>query len=297
MVTLYAIVWVAIGFAFFIYCLAFIKVWRHRHELTGLFNPFNEDPFGGTVTTDIEIVRTSMHPPPSGTYNPGQRSDSETGAPPIPGIEDPERPNAFDPYSVNVEVGPQDDSLTRYPSRPEVFRVRSLTRNHAMNETNPDAWLYARVAFLFFCALLISWVPSSINRLYSLIHPDRLNFGLNYTETLVLPLQGFWNACVYITASQTAVKNLFRSMARKPALPRRNDYLDSSRLDKASGDNGALTKGVNKGVGKVAAGLSKSGKDDGRMDRFASTRPTRRERERLGSDVSSVTSLTPAHHR
>ena len=64
--------------------------------------------------------------------------------------------NNFDPYSVNVEVGEQE----RRPStRPEPFNVvRTWTRNAALQETNPEAWLYARVAFLFFCALLISWV-------------------------------------------------------------------------------------------------------------------------------------------
>ncbi|KAL9126443.1 MAG: hypothetical protein Q9217_004499 [Psora testacea] len=234
--TLYGIVWVAIFFAFCIYCLAFIKVWRNRHELSGLFNPFNEDPFTGTKTTDIVIFHSSMHPSSSDTKTSGYRINSETSLPPIPRTEATGMQDRFYPYSVNVEAGPQDDDPDHRPSRPEILRVRSLTRNHALKETNPDAWLYARAAFLFFCALLICWVPSSINRLYSVAYPYRLNFGLNYTVTVMLPLQGFCNACVYIITSQTAVQNLIRSIMGKPELPTKNGYINSGGLDAASGD-------------------------------------------------------------
>lgn len=279
MATLYGIVWVAILFAFAIYCLAFTKIWRNRHELRGLFNPFNEDPFGGTITTQIDITRESRRPSTTTAY----AADAEAA---IPGTE----PNGgFDPYSVAVEVGPQDDKLRR-PSRPEVFRVRSLTRTAALSETNPDAWLYARVAFLFFCALLISWVPSSINRLYSLANPNKLNFGLNYTETLVLPLEGFWNALVYIITSQTACRNLWRSVrGRHELLPRKN----SGGFDGASGTGGGGGLGKALPLGKLGAVGGAGGGGKGRVDRFVS----RRESVRLDSDVTSFTSLTQAHHR
>ena len=162
--TLYGIVWLAILFAFIIYALAFSKVWRQRHELHGLFNPFNEDPFAHT-TVKTEITITSMPMPTNsisegkvdGAVEPGlnntlfqcnsEQDDAASGIEPAK--------QDFDPYSVDVEVG---ENKRRPSTRPEVFQMRDLTRRHALHETNPDAWLYARVAFLFFCALLISWV-------------------------------------------------------------------------------------------------------------------------------------------
>ncbi|KAL9102954.1 MAG: hypothetical protein Q9163_001941 [Psora crenata] len=295
-VTLYGIVWFALFFAFCIYCLAFIKVWRNRHDLSGFFNPFNEDPFAGTITTDIEIVRTSVHPSPPSSESANYRSNPLAGLPQMPGMEHDATSNAFDPYSVNVEVGIQDEESGRRPSRPEMFRVRSLTRNHALAETNPDAWLYARVAFLFFCALLISWVPSSINRLYSLAHPDDLQYGLNYTEALVLPLQGFWNACVYIITSQTAVRNLLRSIIGKPELSRKNVYAGGNGLEAANGDKRRdLTRGTSKGFGRLTPGRNKIGKGEAKKHERLGSLGT--ERIRLGSDTSSVTSLTVAHHQ
>lgn len=192
--------------------MAFAKVWRNRDELSGLFNPFNENPFEGIITTEIDVTSYARRPSEPGPISPDE-------ATPI-SIASPMREYEFDPYSVNVEVGrPRPDRKT---SAAEMFKVRSLTRNHALRESNPDAWLYARVAFLFFCSLLICWVPSSINRLYSIANPNRLVFWLNYIETLVLPLQGFFNAVIYIITSQTACRNLWRSMTGAQQLPRKS---------------------------------------------------------------------------
>ena len=177
--TLYGIVWVALLFAFTIYALAFTKVWRHRHELHGLFNPFNEDPFAHTtVTTEISVVSAPM-PITSEDYenNPGAGGEARGEQPrfnhdifALDSEQDPintlsggvdQKRQGFDPYTVDVEVGDNrvDAEGRRPPStRPQVFQMRDLTRQHALRETNADAWLYARVAFLFFCALLISWV-------------------------------------------------------------------------------------------------------------------------------------------
>jgi hypothetical protein len=52
-------------------------------------------------------------------------------------------------------------------------------------------WSYYKCALLFFIALLIIWVPSSINRVYSLIFPEKASFGLSPVPGVVLPLQGF----------------------------------------------------------------------------------------------------------
>lgn len=65
---------------------------------------------------------------------------------------------------------------------------------------------------------------------------------LNYTETLVLPLQGFWNAVVYIITSQTACRNLYRSLVGKPELPRKN-------MDGSGGASGAYGASFHSGGG------------------------------------------------
>jgi hypothetical protein len=244
-----------------IYIMAFIKVWHNRHELKGLFNPFNENPFEGIITTEISVTTYARRPSEPNPMPPKEDLPLAYASP----MRDPD----FDPYSVNIEVGrPRVDRNT---STADMFKVRSLTRNHALSETNPEAWLYARVAFLFFCSLLICWVPSSINRLYSIANPKILVFGLNYTETLVLPLQGFFNAVIYIVTSQTASRNLWRSMTGAQELPRKNSTVTGSSVSR-------------KVDSKLRMGLSKA---DTKMERFTS----RRTSDRSDRDASSITSL------
>ncbi|TVY15055.1 hypothetical protein LARI1_G007555 [Lachnellula arida] len=195
-VFLYAIVWAAIVFAFAVYAMAGKVIWNKRRHLDGFLNPLNENPFTQIVTTEIEITHQERFI---------VKEDDETQI-------TSERPKHFDPYSVNVQVDP-----TAQPGRPmpAPMRMRGITRDIAESETNPDAWLYARVAFLFFLALLITWVPSSVNRVYAMANPGVTNFALNYVSSLVFPLQGFWNVIVYIVTSQQACRRLWSSMTRR----------------------------------------------------------------------------------
>lgn len=57
-----------------------------------------------------------------------------------------------------------------------------------------------------------SQVPSSINRVYSLVHPDLVSVPFTYASGVVLPLMGFWNSVIYITTSWTPCKMLFRGL-------------------------------------------------------------------------------------
>lgn len=147
MATLYGFVWIAIFLAFAVYCMAARTVWRKRKELPGFLNPLNEDPFKNTITTEIDIVSC-----PRENISPALRLEDDPRSFPLhyPGEN-------YDPYSVDVKVGEQDNK--RRPSMPtELMRIRSLTRTAAENEINGEAWLYARTSFLFFLALLVTWV-------------------------------------------------------------------------------------------------------------------------------------------
>lgn len=173
-----------------------LSQWSNRRHLDGFLNPVNENPFANIVTTDIDI-----------TYE--QRPElkhigSQEG---IISHED----SHVDPYSVNVEVGPRPSSNSIRPL-PAAMRLRSLSRAAAESKPNTEAWLYARVAVLFFMALLITWLPSSANRLYGLVNPAKINFPLNYISSFVFPLQGFWNAIVYIITAKTACRQLWKRL-------------------------------------------------------------------------------------
>jgi hypothetical protein len=78
-------------------------------------------------------------------------------------------------------------------------------RRHATMEANNAAWSYTKVAVLFFTALLVTWIPSTANRVYSMIQTQQLSPQLQFASSFVLPLQGFWNGIIYATTSWGAV--------------------------------------------------------------------------------------------
>jgi len=65
----------------------------------------------------------------------------------------------YNPYENNAHVD-VPSPLKQHIIMPSLMRVRSLTRDAAEVSVDPEAWLYARVAFLFFITLLTTWDSS-----------------------------------------------------------------------------------------------------------------------------------------
>ncbi|KAF3035612.1 hypothetical protein E8E11_003040 [Didymella keratinophila] len=82
-----------------------------------------------------------------------------------------------------------------------VFRPAEHAAHIQRRKETTEAFRYFKSALLLCVALVVVWVPSSINRLYQLAHPDHPSYALNFISALVLPTQGFWNAVIYAHAS------------------------------------------------------------------------------------------------
>ncbi|KAL8831521.1 MAG: hypothetical protein Q9191_000830 [Dirinaria sp. TL-2023a] len=215
---LYGFMWIAVMIAMIIYLRAGRDVWRKRDALDGFLNPFNEAPFTSVIMT-TEVTITSEERNPSLSNLEVQEDDKSRLA------------GTYDAYTVNIELGqPRRPGLPSRPSRPAVFRIPSVTRAAALSEANADAFLYARVAFLFFIALLITWVPSSVNRAYALAHPNHINFGLNFTSAIVFSSQGMLNCLVYMATSQSACRRMWKKLLGKQKAPtRKENYMAYTR--------------------------------------------------------------------
>ena len=88
--------------------------------------------------------------------------------------------------------------------RPTLFgELRSVASKASLRlkRLDPVKMAYLRTSFIFAFAVLITWIPSSINRLYSLTNEGRISFELSVASGCVLPLQGVWNAIIYLTTS------------------------------------------------------------------------------------------------
>lgn len=84
------------------------------------------------------------------------------------------------------------------PPRPSSAATQHRRSHLKKAVGNEAAFLYLKVAFLMFIALFVVWVPSTCNRLYQFVHKDKPSFALNIISAIVLPLQGAWNATIYI---------------------------------------------------------------------------------------------------
>ena len=80
---------------------------------------------------------------------------------------------------------------------------------------NEVAVAYLKVAFLMFVALFVVWVPSTCNRLYQFFHKDQPNYALNIISAIVLPLQGAWNATIYIYTTRSECMRAYASVKSK----------------------------------------------------------------------------------
>lgn len=125
--------------------------------------------------------------PPGPTTIPGPHNSPTTPTTPITPIT----------TGGGAAAHPQQQQQQHYKSR----RKAAIDANNA-------AWSYTKVAMLFFTAMLVTWIPSSANRLYSLAVSGQISLPLEYMSAFVLPLQGFWNAIIYCTTSWKACKML-----------------------------------------------------------------------------------------
>ncbi|MCJ1283037.1 hypothetical protein MMC26_002364 [Xylographa opegraphella] len=190
----YGPAWVSILIIFIIYIWAGIEIFEKRRQLRTFKHAVPEvtiiaNPFTSYVTTEVEI--TSEVNPNTTRLSPQPYNLEED----VPGY-------GFSAYVVKVERGQQR------PESPLVQDIHSRQQSIAM-EANTAAWGYLKCAMLFFVSLLITWVPSSANRVHSLFYPNETTFSFNYAGGLVLPMMGFWNAVIYTTTSWEAVQSLF----------------------------------------------------------------------------------------
>ncbi|OJJ08068.1 hypothetical protein ASPVEDRAFT_142955 [Aspergillus versicolor CBS 583.65] len=215
----YGPVWFVISVTLAIYARIGNLVWRRRRQLkeaggldTTIDVSIPDDPPFSKVT-EIRITTEDAAPFRLGEAGPSIEQNSSFAY-----IQSSHRP-----YSVNVQAGIAlptevqletirgDISPNTPPPDDEPYRHSTTA-----SEVNVAAWAYTKYAMLFFVALLVTWVPSTVNRVYAFVYPEVSNFGLNYASSFVLPLQGFWNSLIYISISWRSFKSAFVNFRISP---------------------------------------------------------------------------------
>lgn len=231
----YGPVWVVIFATICIYFYAGKDIWQKTKMLRDFKHPTSDplrvpnNPFNGVpqevvyVTSDTVVETTT-------TINLDQLSPNSR-----PTL--PRAPVPTSKYNVTISAGSPrtaDSSLengTRFSysekTPGELRRVSTAApaspyappaRQRAVFEANSAMMSYTKVAGLFFIAMMITWIPSSANRLYSVVNPNQVSVALECLAAFVLPLQGFWNALIYATTSLPACRSLWKQLKENKRL-------------------------------------------------------------------------------
>ncbi|RPB27068.1 hypothetical protein L211DRAFT_855979 [Terfezia boudieri ATCC MYA-4762] len=217
--TFYGPVWIVLVFTFSIYILAGNVIFKlrgslrffARGELSSVSTGTgNYGSGGGTVTSLPPAASVNQGVTRAQNSNAqGDQSNIPNTSATVPILRDPGpvagvgmlQPQGYPSYSCTVESPGMNI--------PPISNAVITARQKSAVEANTAAWAYCRCAMLFFLALVITWLPSSINRVYNIIQPGRTSFSLNFASALVLPCQGFWNGLIYIITTFPACKQFF----------------------------------------------------------------------------------------
>ncbi|EXK76537.1 hypothetical protein FOQG_18722 [Fusarium oxysporum f. sp. raphani 54005] len=228
-ITFYGPVWVVVAATFFIYIRAGHTIYCKRKEL-GKFSSTDQDlaslddALASVKTTEVSVTTEVMNSSNAIRLQP-------MGGRQPPDVNSPRNDNGA--YSVHISadtsccdntdvVLPVQNQLTHSTSHGPGQRSEGGGRGDLVRRTNHDinnaAWQYTKCAILFFTVLLVTWIPSSANRVYTILHTKASSITLEFMSAFVLPLQGFWNAIIYIVTTWRATKNLVSDlkMGRRP---------------------------------------------------------------------------------
>ena len=196
---------IAIVSSFTIYVLSGHELFRRRKQFaqfqssSGSSTPAIENPFTSFKTTEVQITTELASP-----RLPGDDSSQIELQPELTERQYLSRQKEYEQYSITIERGLATPMRQGNMMNEDEIRLRG-----SVMAANRAAWSYTKCCALFFFSLMITWIPSSLFRAYTLVHPATSNFGIAYAAGLVLPLMGFWNFVIYVTISWDAVLDLF----------------------------------------------------------------------------------------
>ncbi|KAL8934820.1 MAG: hypothetical protein Q9211_005033, partial [Gyalolechia sp. 1 TL-2023] len=226
LVTFYVPAWICIFVSFTLYILAGREIFRKREELRAFRQPSRvsfEEPFSGFKTTEVcvtsELAGFHILNPPANCFGAARPSNDS------PYYKSTISSQGYEQYSTTINSSPPSTAFEPSP-RTSHHSTSAYKRYRAALEANAAAWRYTKVALLFFVSLCVTWIPSSINRIYDLAHPTDVSYPLNFVSAIVLPLMGFWNGVIYFATTRAVCNALLWDLVdrwapkKKPSLAR-----------------------------------------------------------------------------
>ncbi|KAG6030216.1 hypothetical protein E4U41_000157 [Claviceps citrina] len=280
----YIPIWICIMLSIIVYIAVGFYVFRRRNQLRNFEDPESvrhhitaslsgsgsrsskEESFparrGWHVTTLTEVNITVAEPEtdpecvlpfPAAVHRaPSRASCSESQ------VDFRAQPGQTVETTCSYSGGPATDNRGRRFGR---FGTLTSTASTKLRRLDPVKMSYLRTSFIFGLSVLITWIPSSVNRLYSLANQGQVSYPLSVASGCVLPLQGVWNAIIFFTTSWSSVQAEARALRARLGhgcreYPRGTTRLDS-RLGLSSSRDASDDFGESQGTVKWCGGAAK----------------------------------------
>ena len=161
------------------------------------------DEYYGTVTTEVQV---DVH---SRATKEEKRQSQQRNHPNAHVAFDGGPDQANDGQYYSTVTSPPKDTAKEMKKAPDSqwMQVKRsvLTFTGKFVVEDPIKRAYLRTSLLFTLSVLVTWIPSSLNRILGWITPS-LPFGYYIAAATVLPLQGLWNGVIFFVTSWDSLK-------------------------------------------------------------------------------------------
>lgn len=161
------------------------------------------------VVTEVRVTHSENESSASSTFPPinkperAYRNDDATGDEWPKSISTYNRPLPPPPPGISTVVTSRQKRAQNAASKDNITAQtqRSFQRlADRFKIHDPIKRAYLRTSFLFAVSVLVTWIPSSVNRIRGMFYSDS-PYAYNVGTAIVLPLQGVWNAVIFFVMS------------------------------------------------------------------------------------------------
>ncbi|EHK18198.1 putative G-protein coupled receptor protein [Trichoderma virens Gv29-8] len=217
--TYYMLIWICIVGSILCYFLVGWHVFRMRNRLRSFSTSKNRekekdmDPGRaetgqngcyGTVTTEVQVTHTPANalpnpnePQPAYIQQNPRHVSFDNSTPEI-------QPSGDNQYYSSVTTSPPQEAPPRPPLL-QRFMTSIRTISGKFHISDPIKRAYLRTSFLFALSVLVTWIPSSLNRIHGWLDGGS-PYDFHVATAAVLPLQGLWNAIIFFVTSWRPIK-------------------------------------------------------------------------------------------
>ncbi|KAG5913864.1 hypothetical protein E4U42_000836 [Claviceps africana] len=223
--TYYLCVWICITGSILCYFLVGYHVFRSRNrlhsfsatksrdegrrtdELPSANCRQQQDSFDGIVTTEFQTTRTSVtdmfiNIPETAHLESQVYPPSSPAPPPL----SPTAPTTAQYLSAISATPPRFIAAPEPSPRRRLRRVLATAATLHFFVEDPIKRAYLRTSLLFALSVLVTWTPSSLNRIYGWLE-GHSPYQLHVATSAVLPLQGLWNSLIFFISSWGPVRH------------------------------------------------------------------------------------------